>query len=196
MLARVSNIEAFRRWREADNQPVEDLIRFITVDAPTPAMIAGTAFHEALEHAQPGSYEVLEAQGHTFYLPDADLVLPTIREVRAYGEYNGLTVTGKVDCLDGKRVDDHKTTSRFDAERYLAGYQWRFYLDLFGADVFRWNVFELREVEPYEFKVSTPQLLEITRYPGLHDDCMQLACDFLEFARQHLPDTNELPEVA
>lgn len=194
MLARVSNIEAFRRWREAEDQPVEDLIEFITVDNPTPAMLAGTAFHEALEHAQPGAYEVLEAMGYTFHLPDADLVLPTIREVRAYGQYGDLTVTGKVDCLDGRRVADHKTTSRFDAERYLAGYQWRFYLDLFGADVFRWNVFELRELEPMVFQVSAPQLLEITRYPGMHDDCMQLALDYLDFARNHLPA--DMPEAA
>ncbi|WP_447896790.1 hypothetical protein [Stenotrophomonas acidaminiphila] len=194
MLARVSNIEAFRRWREAEDQPVEDLIEFITVDNPTPAMLAGTAFHEALEHAQPGTYEVLEAMGYTFHLPDAELVLPTIREVRAYGQYGDLTVTGKVDCLDGRRVDDHKTTSRFDAERYLAGYQWRFYLDLFGADVFRWNVFELREEEPQVFQVSAPQLLEITRYPGMHDDCMQLALDYLAFAHNHLPA--DMPEAA
>lgn len=196
MLARVSNIEAFRRWREAEDQPVEDLIKFITVDNPTPAMQAGTAFHEALEHAQPGTYEVLEAQGHTFHLPDAELLVPAIREVRAYGQYGGLTVTGKVDCLDGKRVDDHKTTSRFDAERYLAGYQWRYYLDLFGADVFRWNVFELRELEPKVFQVAAPQLLEITRYPGLHDDCMHLAIDYLEFARKYLPEPCALQEAA
>ena len=194
MLARVSNIEAFRRWREAEDQPVENLIEFITVDNPTPAMLAGTAFHEALENAQPGTYEVLEAMGYTFHLPDADLVLPSIREVRAYGQYGALTVTGKVDCLDGRRVDDHKTTSRFDAERYLAGYQWRFYLDLFDADVFRWNVFELRELEPQVFQVSAPQLLEITRYPGMHDDCLQLALDYLTFARDHLPA--DMPEAA
>lgn len=187
MLARVSNIEAFRRWRDADDMPVEDLVRFITVDSPTPAMLAGTAFHEALEHAEPGSYDVLQAMDHTFHLPDADLVVPTIREVRAFGNYGGLTVTGKVDCLDGRRVDDHKTTSRFDAERYLAGYQWRYYLDLFDADTFRWNVFELKPVGELEFAVSAPQLLEITRYPGMHEDCMRLALEYLQFARDHLP---------
>ncbi|MGH3804386.1 MAG: hypothetical protein ACREPD_05430 [Stenotrophomonas sp.] len=190
MLARVSSIEAFRKWRDAEDQSVEDLVRYITVDKPTKAMVAGTAFHDALENSVPGDYEVLEALGHKFHLPDCELVLPTIREVRAYGQYGGLTVTGKVDCLDGKRVDDHKTTSRFDAERYLAGYQWRFYLDLFGADVFRWNVFELKETSEQEYRVSAPQLLEVTRYPGLHDDCMQLALDYLAFAREHLPDSS------
>ncbi|QDL27896.1 hypothetical protein [Stenotrophomonas maltophilia] len=132
---------------------------------------------------------------HTFYPPDCELVLPTIREVRVYGEYGGLTVTGKVDCLDGKRVDDHATTSRFDAERYLAGYQWRFYLDLFGADVFRWKVFERKKVGELKYRVSPPQLLEVTRYPGLHDDCMQLALDYLAFAEEHMP-ANYLAEVA
>lgn len=195
MLARVSNIEAFRRWREDDDQPVEQLVEYITVDNPTKPMLAGTAFHEALEHADVGSYDVLQAMGYTFHLPDAELVLPSIREVRAYRAYGGLMVTGKVDCLDGRRVDDHKTTSRFDAERYLAGYQWRYYLDLFGADVFRWNVFELKEVGDLEYQVSPPQLLEVTRYPRLHDDCMQLALDYLDFAREHLP-ASHAPQVA
>lgn len=196
MLARVSNIEAFRRWRENEDQSVEDLVRFITVDAPTPAMLAGTAFHDALEHAHEGSYEVLEAQGYTFHLADAELVLPTIREVRAYGTYGALTVTGKVDVLAGRRVDDHKTTARFDAERYLAGYQWRYYLDLFDADVFRWNVFEIKEREPFVYEVAPPQLLEVTRYPGLHTDCMRMAADYLEFAQQHLNESELKREAA
>lgn len=195
MLARVSNIEAFRRWREDDDQPVEQLVEYITVDKPTKAMQAGTAFHEALEHAVDGTYDVLQARGYIFHLPDAELVLPSIREVRAYGEYGELTVTGKVDCLDGLRVDDHKTTSRFDAERYLDGYQWRYYLDLFGADVFRWNVFVLKEVGDLEYEVAPPQLLEAHRYPALHDDCMKLAQDYYEFARQYLPATYA-PQVA
>lgn len=195
MLARVSNIEAFRRWREDEDQSVEQLVEYITVDNPTKPMQAGTAFHEALEHAVDGTYDVLQARGYIFHLPDAELVLPSIREVRAYGTYGGLTVTGKVDCLDGLRVDDHKTTSRFDAERYLDGYQWRYYLDLFGADVFRWNVFVLKEVGDLEYEVAAPQLLEVNRYPRLHEDCMQLALDYLEFAREFLP-VGYAPEVA
>lgn len=185
MLARVSNIEAYRQWREND-QSVEDLVRWITTDNPTPAMLAGTAFHKALETAADGEHSMLEANGHTFLLPDAELHLPAIRELRGYKAYGPLTVTGQVDALEGLRVDDHKTTSRFDPERYLSGCQWKFYLDIFGADVFRWNVFELREVGPLTFQVGEPHTLEAYRYPGMRADCAALASEFHDFARLHL----------
>lgn len=194
MLARVSNIDAFRRWRMDEEASVESLVGFLTVDAPTPAMLAGTAFHEALEKSEYGLHDVLYAKGYTFQMPDAELAIPEIREVRSYQWYGGLLVTGKCDCLDGRMVVDHKTTSRFDPERYLEGYQWRYYLDLFGADVFRWNVFELREVDTRVYEVSDPQLLEITRYPGMHDDCMQLALDYLVFGREHLPNGSTIED--
>lgn len=187
MLARVSNIEAFRQWRENEESTVADLVRWITEDNPTPAMLAGTAFHKALETAPYGEHDVLEANGHTFLLPDAELVLPVIRELRGYKQYGALTVTGQVDALELPRVDDHKTTSRFDPERYLGGCSWKFYLDIFGGDVFRWNVFELRETKtPLTFEVAPPHRLEAYRYPGLRADCAALAADFLDFARVHL----------
>ena len=197
MLARVSNIDAFRRWRDNEDQGLDDLIRFITVDAPTPRMLAGTAFHKALELAQPGEYDTLYADGYTFHLPEGTLALPTIRELRAFGNYGPLQVTGQVDGLHGKRVEDHKTTERFDAERYLEGYQWRYYLDLFGADVFCWNVFEIREVKPLVYHVADVQVLTEYRYPGMHRDCERLAAAYYEFAREHLRDhTPDLKDAA
>ena len=63
MLARVSNIEAYRRWKnwrplhDEDAEPtIEDLVRQITVDDPSPSMQAGTAFHSAMEQAAEGEY--------------------------------------------------------------------------------------------------------------------------------------------
>lgn len=196
MLARVSNIETFRYWRDAEDQSVEDLIERLTSFQPTEPMLAGTAFHKALEDAKPGDYDRLHANGYTFILPDGELYLPPIRELRGFGTYGPLTVTGCVDVLAGKRIEDHKTTGRFDAERYLAGCQWKFYLDLFDADVFRWNVFEIREVEPRVYDVADMQTLEAYRYPGLHADCERLAADFHEVMAKVLPDYNALPEAA
>ena len=104
MLARVSNIEAFRRWRLDEEQSVEDLVRFITVDELSPAMRAGTAFHLALELAQPGEYETLHANGYAFQMPDGTLSLPSVRELRAYANYGPLQVTG--DINGGGRIID------------------------------------------------------------------------------------------
>ncbi len=196
MRARVSGIEAFRYWQGAEDQTPADLVERLTSFEATPQMLAGTAFHKALEEAKPGSYDTLYANGYAFHMPDAELVLPDIRELRAFANYGPLRVGGCVDCLHGKRIDDHKTTGRFDAERYLAGYQWRYYLDLFDADVFRWNVFEIREIKPLVYEVADPQILETYRYPGLHDDCARLAAEFYEFATQHMPSYDALSRAA
>lgn len=187
MLARVSSIESFRRWREDEDQTVDDLIRFITTDEPTPAMAAGTAFHAALETARPGDHEKLEAQGYTFLLSGGAVHLPVVRELRVFGQFGPLRVTGQCDALDGRVVIDHKTTSRFDAERYLTGCQWKFYLELFGADVFQWNVFEIREVGEKTFVVDEPQVLRAYRYPAMRDYCERLASDYFDFASQWMP---------
>src|SRR5687768_17293715 len=119
MLARVSNVEAFRQWKdwtplfEGQEEPtVEDLVRFITVDEPSEAMLAGTAFHRALELIGEGSHDTLEANGYRFLLPDCELELPSIREMRGYRNYGGLTVTGQVDGVGGNLVIDHKTTGK------------------------------------------------------------------------------------
>lgn len=189
MLARVSNLEAFRRWREDDEQSVEDLVRFITVDEPTPAMRAGTAFHLALEHTGVGEFHEFLALDHHFHLVgDGRIEMPAVRECRAYKRYGDLTVTGQVDGIAGRTVWDHKTTSRFEAERYLAGFQWRFYLDLFGANVFHWNVFEIKETGPLVYDVAEPHLLTAYRYPGMEDDCRSLTADYAAFAREHLTE--------
>lgn len=187
MLARVSHLESFRRWREDEDQTAEDLVRFITEDKPTEAMQAGTAFHKALENATVGSYEMLSANGYTFHLPDNGVLqLPSIRELRAYGCYGGLTVTGQVDGLHGRLIVDHKTTARCDPERYLAGCQWKFYLDIFGADVFRWHIFEIKETGTFEYDVAPPQVLTAYRYPEMRAYCEGLAAEYLGFAERFL----------
>lgn len=198
MLARVSSLETFRRWRLDESQDAADLVARLTDFQPTEAMLAGTAFHAALEVAKDGEYAQLHAHGYTFILPDAEIALPDIREIRAFGNYGPLTVTGKLDCLHGKRVEDHKTTATFRPDGYLEGCQWRFYLDLFGADVFRWNVFELTPVKGLDktYQVKPPQTLEQCRYPGLHDDCMDLARDFYDFAALHMPHHTPQLEAA
>lgn len=192
MLARVSELESFRRWRADPDASVDEVVAMLRHGLePTEGMLAGTAFHALLEHAKPGELVIAESQGFTFHFAeDAEIVLPTVRELRAYKAYGELTVTGQVDGLFGRRVEDHKTTAHFNADRYLEGYQWRFYLDIFEADLFRWNVFEIKPVpkKARVYEVAAPQVLEQARYAGMADDCASLAHDFLAFARIHVPE--------
>lgn len=194
MFARVSNIESFRQWRDSEETDVQPLIDWIQGSVESEPMRVGTAFHKCLELAKDGTYETLEANGYTFILPDAEISLPSIREMRLSKNYGGLTVSGQVDGLHGKRIEDHKTTGFFGLDRYLEGYQWRFYLDIFGADVFRWNIFEVSPVRGKEmtYEVKAPHILEQYRYKGLHDDCAELAEQYKQFAEKYLTQKETL----
>lgn len=195
MLARVSEMEAFRRWEQDEEADVESFRRYVLLDHPSEAMLAGTALHDVLEHVKPWqSLDEVKSQGFTFrFKGDIDLPACGIRELRAFKDYGPLTVTGKLDAHEGRRVEDHKTTGYFSADKYLEGYQWRFYLDLFDADTFRWNVFPLVPVRGEEraYEIRECHRLEQFRYPGMRDDCMALAERFHGFAIQHLPEFHE-----
>jgi len=187
---RVSNVEAFRQYEQDEDMGAADLLARIRGDVPpSPAMLAGTAFHKALEHAEHDT-ETLEADGYTFrFVVPCEVALAPVRELRMSKTYmvdgEPAIITGQVDAIEGKRIDDHKTTARFDADRYLSGYQWRLYLDIFGADCFRWNVFEIALNEDEDcYDVHGSHRLEQYRYPALTDDCQALVDRFVRFMRQ------------
>lgn len=190
MIFRVSEVETFRQWLEDEDADIEPLLARLRGEVPaSPQMLAGTAFHRGLETATPGTFEQIEANGYTFLFPqDSEIALPVVREVRASKDYGGITVTGCVDVLDGLRIEDHKTTSRFDADRYLAGFQWRFYLDIFGAYIFRWNVYEIEQLRERVFAVKPPQFLTQYRYAAMEAECTALANRLREFALAYMPE--------
>ena len=189
----VSKAEAFRKWRENEDAELEPLLKTLRgEDQPTEPMLAGTALHKALETAGEGERDTLSEDGYEFVITaDINLALPKCREVFATKDYGPIVISSRVDVLDGKCVEDHKTTSRFDPERFLAGFQWRFYLDIFEADLFRWNVFEMRELKPKVYEVFNFHRLEQYRYPMLAMDCRDLATDLAEFVREYLPEYAE-----
>lgn len=216
MRYRVSMVEAFRHWEQDDEADTDRLIASICgLGDETPAMRAGTALHKALELAEPGEVDTLTVPGYVFRFPrDYTLALAPIREMRASRVYMAdgepICISGQVDALDGLRIEDHKSTSRFDADRYLAGYQWRLYLSIFGASMFRWNVFEMSEVEepepyvgtntaerlervedvfalgPVCYEVTAVHRLEQYRYPTLEADCQALVTRFARFVRERI----------
>lgn len=193
MIVRVSTVEAFRQWRQDEEAELELMLAKLRgVSEPNDAMRAGTAFHKALETAKEGEYASLSVDGYRFdFEADVSLYLPPVRELRSSLEYGPLTITGQVDAINGITVGDHKTTARYEPEWYLPGYQWRLYLDIFGAKVFRWNIFEMAldrvENDVDVYRVFGFHALEQTRYPELHDDCARLVADLAEFVAMHEP---------
>ena len=190
----VTDLEAFRLFRLNEDATVEDfLARLRRETPPTPAMMAGTAFHKALERASEGEAETLEADGWRFLIAcDADLALPPVREVKVERVFavDGCEVTlvGVADAVHGGIVYDHKLSARFDAERYLTGLQWRCYLPLFGARRFVWNVFEARETAERERMVVAVHHLSADTYPAIEEDVTAALREFVAFVRDAAPE--------
>lgn len=188
-VVRVSALEAFRRWRNDENSSVDDLFHV----PETEAMRVGTALHKALELSSAGTFDRVCSDGYTFRF-DCDIGIPVMqfREFRSSKRYGDLTVSGQCDGIVGRTVYDYKTTGIFNAERYLDGYQWRYYLDIFGLDVFRWLVFVI-EPDRYQdgtYIVRDFHRLEARRYSALHEDCAVLARDFQDFSKRMAKDLN------
>lgn len=191
-----SDVDALRYFLADDDAELADLLAQLRRQTqPTEAMQAGTALHAALEICEPGSHGELSANGYTFeFKAEGEIDLPEIREIKATREYEidgcQITLVGKVDAIHGRRIDDHKFTSRYDAERFLGSYQWRVYLDVFGADEFRWNVFEGRQdtSDPQRYVIYNVHKLTMHRYPGMDADIRRTLRTFLDFARCHLPE--------
>lgn len=194
-----TDIDALRYYRGDDEAELSDLLAQLRRQSPpSAAMLAGTAFHKALETAGEGFTAELRADGYVFDIQiDDELDLPDIRELKATREYRigdvVVTLVGKVDGVLGRRIDDHKLTGSYDAERYMAGYQWRIYLEVFGADEFRWNIFEGAEVANTDrvWKVRALHKLTMHRYPGIAADVEREVAAFVEFALAHLPEKFE-----
>lgn len=189
-----TDLDQLRYYRDADDMELADLIARLKHLMPSSeSMEAGTALHKALETAEPGNHKGFECDGFTFSFDgDFAIDLPELREMKATMtlEIGGVVVTlvGKVDAIHGKRIDDHKFTARFDADRYLTSYQWRTYLEIFNADVFRWNVFEAMESAPRNYIIRNFHPLTMHRYPGMGEDVERELREFVAFARQHLPE--------
>lgn len=199
MRVSATDIDALRYFLADEEGDIDDLLARLRRQAPpTPAMLAGTAFHKALETFDQGTAAEISADGHLFMIEaDAELDLPSIREIKATRDYRVgdvlVTLVGKVDAVLGKRIDDHKLTGSYDAERFMAGYQWRIYLEVFGADKFRWNIFEGADVAGGDrvWKIRALHKLTMHRYPGMAADVERQVAAFVDFARIHLPEKFE-----
>lgn len=186
--ASVTNVDFFRIWRASEDMDLDFLIRRLRGDEPqTPAMLAGIAFHTALENMSLADSDqaFIEANGYEFHFTcDCEIALPSIKEMRIDKQYGGLRVRGRVDGLYATEVVDYKTTGQFDAEKLMAGYQWRLYLDMLQCDKFTWKVFVISDDDPTHYRVTGYHELSQYRYPGLERDCAKLASEYLEFVSQ------------
>ena len=197
MRVAVTELDSWRWHRDDPEAKHDDMVQRLRYRSqPTPRMLAGRAFHNAMEHADYGPHDFLEADGYLFQFEPgfrATVALPKVRELLATKVYmidgHPVTLVGKVDGIDGLRVDDHKFAVGFPADRLLAGYQWRCYLDIFDAETFRWNVFQARDGDARDtYIIHAHHQLEARRYAGMADDVADQLIGLTRFIRAYVPE--------
>lgn len=205
MRVSVSDLDQLIWYRRIEDMTLEQLLaRLRREEPPNRAMLMGTAWHSVLEEPPEDELVAVERDGFNFLIEcDAAVDHPQLREIKAEKVYrvNGVDVTlvGKVDGIDGNLVTDHKLTAKPNVENYANSYQWRAYLDIYDADIFDYVVYhakDLGEDKGNQIIIKDVDTFRSYRYPGMRDDLIVGIREFVEFAREHLPERFEQEKAA
>ncbi len=185
MRVSVTDLAAYRRFRNTDQTFEEWLARWKRQIPPTPAMRAGTRFHRFLET---GGRDYAD---QIVFKPDftplqADICeVPLTRDFTVGGE--NVKLVGRLDAICGKTILDYKLLSRYpEVEKYSGSIQWRSYFVLYPqAERFRYQFF-IRgyTADPEVVVVRDVQECTFSRYPGVEDDVTGLLADYRAFIRE------------
>lgn len=196
MIFHVTDLDSIIWYKKIETMTAEDLRkRLLRLEPPNEKMMAGTAWHKIMEDADDGM-ELSQAvcDGFQFDIKldrDIEISMSDICEVRAKKDYRidgyTITLTGKCDGITGNEITDHKLTFRPNPESYLESYQWRAYLDIFEADIFKYRIYSAREKDKHItiYNIST---MDLYRYPGMEDDIKSGIRDLLEFVKEFVPE--------
>lgn len=200
----VTDLDSYLYWRDSEDMTFEQLLtRLRGQEPPNANMLAGRAFHSMLEKAGEDELYCAVQDGFEFVFDlDSVISVPPIRELKGEVVINThvgpVTLVGKVDTLNGLRVSDYKLTERFDAECYADSYQWRCYLEMFGATEFIYEVFQYR----WDLKacdrliVYDHQQFRCDAYPGMRADIVRQVSGLAEIVAKHVPEKiNRQPEA-
>lgn len=113
-------------------------------------------------------------------------------EVREFKDYGEAVVTGQADMIDGLEIRDIKT--KYSPARdsdYTKSCQWRFYLDIFGADTFHFDLFQFEgyKLDKHGYDVRGLPLrryepsITCYRYDRMEEDIRFLLGMFLDWAK-------------
>ena len=112
-------------------------------------------------------------------------------EIRLYKDFGNAIITGCADMIDGMEIRDIKTKYSYPSDiDYINSCQWKFYLELFQANVFHFDlfVFEGYDKNKHGYDVRGLPLkryepaITCYRYKGMEQDNMNLVHSFLEWA--------------
>lgn len=112
-------------------------------------------------------------------------------EVRVFKDYGPAVVTGCADMIDGTVIRDIKTKFSMPQDApYYDSCQWRFYLDMFGADTFCFDLFTFvgyneqrhgSDVRGLPLLTHTPPI-RVYRHHDMDDYLRSLLDRFLQWA--------------
>lgn len=112
-------------------------------------------------------------------------------EVRVWHDYGEAVVTGCADMIDGTELRDIKT--KFSVPRdadYISSCQWRYYMELFGADTFHFDLFVFggydKDRHGHDVRglpLTRREPITVYRYPGMEQDNARLLHEFIGWAR-------------
>lgn len=208
----MTSIEAFRRYLNNGDHDYYEITEQSVIESISGEFKGneytriGTAFHKIVQDGDYGlpynpethGYDI-EVDGHTVKLSmkQAHVALDyrdehpnAYHEFRNHKDYGRAIVTGCADMIDGVEIRDIKTkySTPSDSE-YIDSCQWRYYLDIFGADVFHFDLFVFNgyKKEKHGYDVRGLELTRHTppitcyRYPEMENDNLALLNQFLDF---------------
>lgn len=221
---RVTTLEKFRRYMKEvvpTYDTEEELIKALKGEFEgNDKTRFGSAFHAIVEHPELlddlGSPTIVQVDGlkvcvpynvakvahdHARNHPQMICEVP-ITKVYQTEKYT-VQVYGKTDGIEGVAMRDCKTKYRgVSATEYMDSYQWRYYLDMMGLDVFYYDVFEIRYFDGLkqdEYGVYHPVIttgrdkqlrplgiiqhepITCTSYMNMHRDCVNLIDEFMQY---------------
>lgn len=211
-LVRVTTIEAFRRYVNNSDSGRYEITEQSVIDSVTDKFKGneytriGTAFHSIVETGKPTCKRV-KGGGRQFLIDGHKVKLSAeqcraaldyrnehpgaYHEYRGYKDYGRAIVTGCADMIDGVEIHDIKTkySTPSDAD-YIKSCQWRYYLDIFNADVFHFDLFVFNgyKLEKHGYDVRGLELTRHTppitcyRYPEMENDNRALLNQFMDWA--------------
>lgn len=113
-------------------------------------------------------------------------------EIREFMDFGDYVITGCADMIDGFEIRDIKTkySTVFDKD-YIDSAQWRFYLEMFGAETFHFDLFQFHGFDKSKYGMDV-RGLELTRYTpsitchyynGMEQDNRHLIDEFVKWAK-------------
>lgn len=166
------------------------------ISPPTRYTELGTVFHNLLEQ---GYKAPLNLDGSAFISNDIEFSYDIMTKCFNYINYNFpfeqkiakgyptrygfVDIVGKVDQLQGLHINEFKTCWHgFDYLKYLNSCQWRFYLDLFGAEQVNYLVFELYDGKK-SITLRNIHQFSFTPYKSLDIDLRMYLEEFILFIK-------------